>query len=1044
MPPKNKVTKSKISSTQEIPQEVLQEEIILPSFEELPESTKFSYANLMNWAYGDFDSRRSSVAVTDLLALMEGKVKDFNKEYEDFKTNPKSIYYKNFYDKIKGLSERRINIKGKENPEGQENLVFVEMALTSKIIKGEKTPRIKTFDANNEKYGVLIKPKTKEHDGEIVLFKRGENGAFQADHSKDLSFIYAAMNKHMERKSRDSGVAAAKPNVIKKPSIKHLDKHQLIQAILNLVKENLLRLDVKEEGEGYRFDFNGYNFSYNKNNSLSDAETQKNVPVFINKKQISDFDVKELDGIYTSLKLKIDNAKNVQKKIIDLVEGKSARFFLNSRKRNQDNVLYISFNSEVDKNPLNLIVVKQGEEAHIYSRPTSPHQPPKLLSDENLVQVLQKLEVKATEVKKNQYFNKVESELEKILPPASEVLRIMPKISEELKKNAESEDQELGVGDVPLSPFNFASRPPSAQRPVSPDNSEIKSNFSEILELWEKLNQNQIAENFEAEKEKSNLMRQNEKRAQSNHRRKMLEEKRQRKEVGKKEKKDEKEIDKALEDGLEQLYEITPQEAVASLVRMENPTRDLLQEEESEARSEIANQFNQINQIKKINAEELQARQNIYSQAVMEVEINSEEIRRVIAEISEKEMRSKLKEDFLQTKHQKELEEFEKTHAQSRGVEQQKHLKQHLKEIQNLIVEVANTFSEEDLKKSTNEIDIVKEAVVGAEGAKVEEEEPKLQIEENKEQLAQAQFQENIRKINILESALRAGIEHNFEEGWANIESEAEKNIDAINERLEKRSEILKKSEEMVKREYPAESEERFTLETLKLVSEENPGRKEIEGEFQGEIKQLNIIHQVKSYLNDVKVNPDESVEELKKLQKEIDSQIGNPNPTKAYRGVGLKASLEAEGEIKGLRINEIFAPEVKRFNHASGNAANDNLAGKIITEIFLEDEWQSIASVINLEQGKEKIAACFHGKGEVKFKTHDNVEYSCDNSKNKSAIFVPNNQEKSSYSSLTSVVNKVENPKDFNKILSSIINPSPDVQHAEAFQLINSLSRSR
>ncbi len=122
----------------------------------------------------------------------------------------------------------------------------------------------------------------------------------------------------------------------------------------------------------------------------------------------------------------------------------------------------------------------------------------------------------------------------------------------------------------------------------------------------------------------------------------------------------------------------------------------------------------------------------------------------------------------------------------------------------------------------------------------------------------------------------------------------------------------------------------------------------------------------------------------LTKFKKTIQDNISNPNPKGAYRGIGVKAVRDEDGNLK---IADIFSPKETRFKTATADGPqyinNKQLEGKTITHVLTSDG----AKLVNSMSMKD-IAKAFHSDGILQFKTLDGKVYGCDNRINKTAIF--------------------------------------------------------
>ena len=143
----------------------------------------------------------------------------------------------------------------------------------------------------------------------------------------------------------------------------------------------------------------------------------------------------------------------------------------------------------------------------------------------------------------------------------------------------------------------------------------------------------------------------------------------------------------------------------------------------------------------------------------------------------------------------------------------------------------------------------------------------------------------------------------------------------------------------------------------------------------------------IRRYIDD---NHTAETEGLKQFKEGIKSQKNKPNPDSSYRGIGLEVKI-LEG--RGLDIVKIFSLNVQRFNVVGQNPLNQHtLRQKVITHVSMvdpEDNKKKYYDVTKLSD--EQIASAFHAEDQILFKLEgENYEISCDNTKNKSAIFSP------------------------------------------------------
>ncbi len=161
-------------------------------------------------------------------------------------------------------------------------------------------------------------------------------------------------------------------------------------------------------------------------------------------------------------------------------------------------------------------------------------------------------------------------------------------------------------------------------------------------------------------------------------------------------------------------------------------------------------------------------------------------------------------------------------------------------------------------------------------------------------------------------------------------------------------------------------------------------------------------IKEIENYINNNSSDP--SDQSLKSFKEKIDAQTNNPNPKGPYRGIGVKVETTNEG----LVINEIFSPSVKRFRNTKSNKEIDLEIGSVIIGICSKTDgsYQKITS----STSSEEIAGFFHQEKNISFqvmkKDGSVIEVTCNNTKNKTAIFSPT-KDKQSFESFSEVLTK-------------------------------------
>ena len=193
-------------------------------------------------------------------------------------------------------------------------------------------------------------------------------------------------------------------------------------------------------------------------------------------------------------------------------------------------------------------------------------------------------------------------------------------------------------------------------------------------------------------------------------------------------------------------------------------------------------------------------------------------------------------------------------------------------------------------------------------------------------------------------------------------------------------------------------------------------------------------------------------------LEKLIDDNKANPNPTSPYRGAGLKVEIAREGvKVTGLEIKEVFSPENNRFYDSSETGAkpiNLDLKEYKIVAFDCSASHKKISALFEEKQAPgeaaKKIAEYFHQPGMVSFeienKAGERKIIYCDNTKNKTAIFAPEvvksaisskdamdaaQAQSTKWSSLSSILEK-----DEQKAIAIIEqNPTPSLHQPSATQ---------
>lgn len=188
----------------------------------------------------------------------------------------------------------------------------------------------------------------------------------------------------------------------------------------------------------------------------------------------------------------------------------------------------------------------------------------------------------------------------------------------------------------------------------------------------------------------------------------------------------------------------------------------------------------------------------------------------------------------------------------------------------------------------------------------------------------------------------------------------------------------------------------------------------QIDASIKKETVNKDIGRDIISFLKDEKVK--KPGKKLKDFERGINGQEFNPKPETPYRDIGIKFEMkdfsfeknDTKTVEKGLKITEIFSPQLERFYTKKNSFINnDVLKDKIITEIKVKNaytndyKYHTIKNIYELAEDENKnplevIISYLRKKDVITFKTHDGEEYHCDNRQNKSAIFVPkveNNQ---------------------------------------------------
>ncbi len=169
---------------------------------------------------------------------------------------------------------------------------------------------------------------------------------------------------------------------------------------------------------------------------------------------------------------------------------------------------------------------------------------------------------------------------------------------------------------------------------------------------------------------------------------------------------------------------------------------------------------------------------------------------------------------------------------------------------------------------------------------------------------------------------------------------------------------------------------------------------------------------EIENYINSDSTDPVIETQNIKKFKAGIKSQERNLKPDSSYRGVGLRAQRVENG----FRILDVFSPNVPRFktfnqvDRSWGSEITnpqDLLKNQAITHACIPDSAGKLNPIELSTLSNEEVAGIFHSESEVVFKTDNGNFFSCDNTREKSAIFSPTNKagEKPEFSALSDLL---------------------------------------
>ena len=177
--------------------------------------------------------------------------------------------------------------------------------------------------------------------------------------------------------------------------------------------------------------------------------------------------------------------------------------------------------------------------------------------------------------------------------------------------------------------------------------------------------------------------------------------------------------------------------------------------------------------------------------------------------------------------------------------------------------------------------------------------------------------------------------------------------------------------------------------------------------------------------------------EEIAAFKIAVEENFDNPKPTTPYRGIGAKLNIMQYDEGgKFLEISEIFSAGNQRFKIETVDEIQTNpieedvlaaMQNAKITKIWIDGKPQDVSIILDQEDGIKQITTAFHADGKVKFEiekineeTNEVIKstVTCDNSRNRTAIFTPTDPrepetpEKTSFTALSDGLSKdgVEN----------------------------------
>jgi hypothetical protein len=139
------------------------------------------------------------------------------------------------------------------------------------------------------------------------------------------------------------------------------------------------------------------------------------------------------------------------------------------------------------------------------------------------------------------------------------------------------------------------------------------------------------------------------------------------------------------------------------------------------------------------------------------------------------------------------------------------------------------------------------------------------------------------------------------------------------------------------------------------------------------------------SYRASLISNTPETLEKFSNFVAGVSSHKSNPNPDSSYRGIGVKVDRNFDNN---LEITSILSEELRRFTDPTTGSLTPLARGEVITHVYTTISGHKGLYPVS-SMSDEAIAIVFHSDGEVQFKTNLRL-YSCDNSKNATAIFSP------------------------------------------------------